>query len=308
MRVNIYTSYFGGPYQWGRDLALALGENGIETGHIHTFSRRLAGLFLQNADVVHTTVPFPIKLWDKPIVMTIQGDYTVERNILQRYYPKTMAQADALTTSSDHLRKQIPMPNAVLIPNAIFPEKFKRTVHGTRRNLNLVTVMNLYFRGKVQGLIDVIEALRISGLRDFRYIIVGDGPYKPMIEEYARKSGLNILFSGVLDDIGLVLANSDIFLYCTHQDSFPNVIIEAMASGLPVLSNDFGSMRDIINHGVDGYVVSNVEDYASCLKMLFGDAGLRKRVGEVAQDTVERRFNWHTIVKQFIEIYDKVVS
>ena len=304
MQVDILTSYFGGPYQWGCDLATALRNNGYSVNHINAFSKRFVGMFAQNADIVHTTIPFPIKMWKKPMVVTVQGDYTEEKNILQRYYPKVVEKADALTTSSRYIKDKLLLDRAVIIPNAVFPERFKVAEHGTRKTLNLATIMNFYIKGKVKGLVDMIGIMRDSGVRDFRHIIVGDGPYRGWVEETAAKSGLDIRLSGILDDVSLVLSNSDIFLYMSYQDSFPNVVAEAMASGLPVLTNRFASVEDIITHGKDGLIADDPYDFAMQFAELSSRVTMRRRLGGTAIDTVERKFNWHTIVKQFMEIYE----
>lgn len=309
MRVSIFTSYFGGPYQWGCDLVSELRANGVDAQHVSTLYRRVLGLINVNTDVVHTTIPFPIKMWRKPILLTVQGDFTNESNILQKYYPKIIRQANAITTSSNYLKISIPLPDkTMLIPNAVFPERFKIAKHGTRKRLNFATIMNFYIKGKVSGLIDMFDVMRNSGLTNFRHIIVGEGTYKPMIEEYARKTKLEIIFSGRLDNVSLVLANSDIFLYYTHQDSFPNVIAEAMASGLPVLTNNFGSMNDIIKHGYDGLVAETPEKYGEYLKRLFDDVEYRRQLGERARESVEEKFSWHVIAKQFMKLYEEIQS
>lgn len=306
MQVNLLTSYFGGPYQWGCDLAKALRENGYSVNHINAFSKRFAGMFAQNADIVHTTIPFPIKMWKRPMVVTVQGDYTEEKNILQRYYPKLVEQGHALTTSSRYIKEKLSLDRAVVIPNAVFPERFKVAEHGTRKTLNLATIMNFYIKGKVKGLIDMIGIMKDSGVRDFQHIIVGDGPYRPWVEETVEKSGLDIKLSGMLNDVSLVLANSDIFLYMSYQDSFPNVIAEAMTSGLPVLTNRFASVEDIITHGKDGLIADDPYDFAMQFAELSKRVTMRRRLGEEAIGTVERNFNWHLVVLRFMEIYERI--
>lgn len=306
MKVCIFTSYFGGPYQWGCDLAQELVANGVKVRHVHNFVERLMGLVSVKADVIHTTIPFPLKLWRKPVLLTIQGDFSIEKNILAKYYPKAIRQASALTTSSSYLKEKIPLPGATLIPNAVYPEKFRLAKHGTRQKLNLATVMNFYFEGKVKGIIDMLNILRDSGLSNFRHVIVGDGPYREQLEKYATDTKMDIIFTGTLQDVSLVLSNSDIFLYYTHQDSFPNVVAEAMASGLPVLTNNFGSMGDIINNGHDGLVAETPAQYTADLRNLFDSASYRRELGERARVSVEEKFNWHVIARKFIKLYEEI--
>ena len=309
IKVDLFTARAGGPYQWGRDLLTELPRWGIEATHIASYNGYVASLLRTDADLVHTTIPIPFKLWRKPTLLTVQGDYTEEHNFLQRYYPMMVANADAITTSSQHVKDKIPLPaTATVIPNPIFPDRFKATEHGTREKLNLVTVMNLYFKDKVQGLVDLFSALEKSGLTNFRCIVVGDGPYKHAIEAHALRTGLDIIFSGMLEDVGLALSNSDIFVYYTHQDSFPNTITEAMASKLPVVINNFGSIGEIVEHGHDGLVADNPEQFAEALRSLFASAKYRRELGKNARASVVKKFNWRVVIRRFLEIYGRLLG
>lgn len=309
VKVSLFTARAGGPYQWGQDLAVELPRWGIETSHIASYAGYARALLKTNADLIHTTIPIPLKLWRKPILLTVQGDYTEEHNILQKHYPAMVASAHAITTSSQYVKDKIPLPaTTTVIPNPIFPGRFKATEHGTRERLNLATVMNFYFKSKVQGLVDLFTALEESKLTDFRCIVVGDGPYRHAVEAHALRTGLDIIFCGRLEDVGLVLSNSDIFVYYTHQDSFPNAITEAMASKLPVVINNFGSIGEIVEHGRDGLVADNPEQFAEMLRSLFTDAKYRRELGENARASVERKFSWQGVIGRFLQIYSKLLG
>jgi hypothetical protein len=119
----------GGPFNWAKDLACALNQSGMQAKHIHSLPALVGLCFYQDADIVRTTVPIPFKLWKRPVVLTVHGDYTVEKNLWQRFYPKTIAQADAITTPSQYLKQKLGLENAIVIPNALFPEKFKLAEH-----------------------------------------------------------------------------------------------------------------------------------------------------------------------------------
>ena len=308
-KVALFTARAGGPYQWGQDLEEELPRWGIEANHVASYAKYVASLLRTDADLIHTTVPIPMKLWNRPTLLTVQGDYTEERTLLQKYYPAMVAKASAVTTSSQYIKCKIPLPtNTVVIPNPIFPDRFKATEHGTRKRLNLVTVMNLYFKDKVRGLVDLFSALEKSELTNFRCIVVGDGPYKHIIEAHALRTGLDIIFCGRLEDVGLVLANSDIFVYYTHQDSFPNVITEAMASKLPVVINSFGSLGEIVEHGYDGLVADSPEQFAEELRSLFASVERRRELGENARASVVRKFNWRVVVDRFLQIYGRLLG
>ena len=126
MKVNVLTPVRkGGPYSWGVDLTYMLNQNGIPTKHVHSLPMLLGSCLHQSTDVVHTSVPIPFKLWKRPTVFTVHGDYTVEQNMWQRFYPRTIAHASAITAPSQYLKQKLGLERATVIPNALFVEQFK---------------------------------------------------------------------------------------------------------------------------------------------------------------------------------------
>ena len=63
IKVDLFTARAGGPYQWGRDLLTELPRWGIEATHIASYNGYVASLMRTDADLIHTTVPIPFKLW-----------------------------------------------------------------------------------------------------------------------------------------------------------------------------------------------------------------------------------------------------
>lgn len=307
MKIKLMTAYSGGPYRWGVDLAKGLEDRGIEIRQVTNRVAMLFNLMHQSGiDIVHSTVPLPFKVWRKPLVVTIKGDYTIEYNIYQKYYPRLIEQADIVTTPSEYMKGKIGMPDAVVIPNAIYPETCIPVQHRKRQDLNIATVMNFFFKGKADGLIKLAELMNRMDLPGFRYIVVGDGPYCKNAMDIAKSYGNQMKFSGFLQEPRLVLGNSDIFLYYSYHDNFPNVILEAMAYGLPVITNQVGAVSEIIKNGYDGFVAQNDNEYMEILEILARDVDLRKQIGGNARRSVEEHFNWADIIGRYVKIYERL--
>ncbi len=308
MNVRIVTSRFGGPFQWGCGLSRALRLKGYRVNQTSTLAGYVKNMVFPDCDMVHTTVPILCEWRKRPIVVTVKGDFTSERSVWQRLYPKLINQAAAVTVPSNYIKERVSIEKAIVIPNAVFPEDAKVVSHKTDGRMHLVTVMNFYFKDKADGCVRMLELLKGGGVGNLLQIIVGEGTYLPSVREYSKNCELDVRFSGYLPNPYMALYNSDVFLYYSHHDNFPNVILEAMASGLPVLTNKVGAVKEMIESGVDGLIAEDDEQYVGYLKRLVSDTDLRKRLGVEARRKVERCFNWNILVDRYIEIYEKVLS
>ena len=272
MKINILTPpRLGGPFYLAKDLVSSLNKSGVKAEHLYEVRKVLLSPFYQNADIVHTLIPTPFKLWKKPVVLTILGDYTIEPNIWQRFYPKTIAQANAITVPSQHLKQKLGLNEAVVIPNAVFPERFKPAQYEARDKLNLVTVMSFYFSNKVKGLLNIVEVLNKIQNHRFKYTIIGGGRSLDTIKHQVAGTKVDVNFTGFLPDPKPTLAASDIFLYYSYHDAFPIAILEAMASGLPVITNNVGAVSEMIDNGENCYIAQSDKNYLEHLLNLVGD-------------------------------------
>jgi glycosyltransferase involved in cell wall biosynthesis len=304
MKVSLLTPIrMGGPYSWGKDLTYVLNQNGVLAKHVHSLPMLAGSCLYQPADIVHTTVPIPFRLWKRPVVFTIKADYTIEKNTWQRFVPKTIAQASVLTVPSHYLKQKLGLRGATVIPNALFPDRFKPVAHRGKEVLNLVTVTNFHFLDKAKGLINVAKVLERLQNKNIKYTVIGGGIYLKQVKEEVTKRRISVEFTGFLTDPKPFLAASDIFLYYSYQDNFPNVILEAMACGLPVVTNNVGAVSEIIQNEKDGYIAATDDAYLEYLLNLLSDVELRTKIGENARKAVEAKFEWAKIVDEYIKIY-----
>jgi glycosyltransferase involved in cell wall biosynthesis len=308
MKVNLLTSIRkGGPYRWGEDLTYMLNKNHIAAKHVHNLPMLLGSCFYQDGDIVHTAVPIPFKLWKTPIVFTIHADYTIEQNVWQRFCPKTIVQASTITTPSQYLKQKLGLQRVTVIPNAIFSDRFKPVQHREKEVLNLVTVTNFHFLDKAKGLANVCKILERIQNKSIKYTVVGGGTYLKQVKEEIPKHRISVEFTGFLNHPEHTLAQSDIFFYYSYQDNFPIVILEAMACGLPVITNDVGAVTEIIENEKDGYIATSDETYLEYLLNLIRNPNLRAKIGREGRKAVETKFNWEKIVNKYIEIYKELL-
>jgi len=128
--------------------------------------------------------------------------------------------------------------------------------------------------------------------RDIHIIIAGDGPYMQELKRLMGDNG-NITFTGYLkgSDLSQAYASSDVFIFPSTTDTFGNVVIEAQASGLPVIVTDQGGPKENMIDGETGYIVpaDNADAFVSRILGLYDDRDLLKRMRNNARNYMVAR-------------------
>lgn len=104
--------------------------------------------------------------------------------------------------------------------------------------------------------------------KDVKFAIVGDGPYRKEIEGKAK----NIIFTGFFDkeELAIAYASSYLFVFPSTTETFGNVVLEALACGLPVLVSDKGAACENVIQGINGFIVkdNNIKEYINLINNL----------------------------------------
>ena len=95
---------------------------------------------------------------------------------------------------------------------------------------------------------------------------------------------------------------------CSETESAPLTLLEGMSSGLPVVATRVGGIPEIVDDGVNGFLVQskNPEAIAERILDLNADPELRRRLGDAARETVLERYTAEKVVGQYMEIYEEV--
>jgi glycosyltransferase involved in cell wall biosynthesis len=182
-----------------------------------------------------------------------------------------------------------------------------RRAHGIADDAVVVTfVSRLVWEKGLDVYADVIEALQHRNV-SHRSLIVGDGPARDALE--ARLP--NAVFTGYLegDALSRAYASSDVFLFPSDTETFGNVTLEAMASGLPTVCADAVGSRDLVDDGTTGVLCppGDATAFADAVERLVADAALRKRMRTAARDRAQT-FTWATILARMNTYYDEVLA
>lgn len=153
---------------------------------------------------------------------------------------------------------------------------------------------------------DVIERLERQGVFH-RSLIVGDGPAREELESRLP----NTIFTGFLEgtELARAYAASDIFLFPSDTETFGNVTLEAMASGLPTVCADAAGSRDLVEDGTTGRLCppGNVEAFTDAVCTLVVDDIRRDRMGTAARKRAQD-FTWPAVLDRMSRYYDEVLA
>jgi glycosyltransferase involved in cell wall biosynthesis len=259
-------------------------------------------LNLQTSGIYHTDIPEYVRI--------LTDDRFLE-SLAWSYMQWLYGQVDTVFVNSEQYRK-------CWIDRGFAPEKLKilprgldtDLFHPTRRDpaswqrfgVNGSGVRLLYV-GRIsrEKDLDVLAAaydkVRAAG-QPVQLFLVGHGPYSEALAEALPDA----VFLGYLtgEPLATAYASADIFVFPSTTDTFGNVVIEAQASGLPVIVSDVGGPKELVEDGVNGLVTKarNVEDVARAITLLAGDQKMRARMGDKARQSVVDR-SWPGAFQKF---------
>jgi len=160
----------------------------------------------------------------------------------------------------------------------------------------------------VQYLIRAMKQVQ-DKIPDARLIIVGDGEEREMLETLSIHLDIQryVQFIGVVphEKVKTFMQQADIFVLPSLSEGFPNVILEAMACGLPVIASRVGGIPDIITNTTNGYLVEakDSDDLADKIVLLLSDAALRKKISENNRHLV-KKYAWEKVIADLEKIYE----
>lgn len=153
------------------------------------------------------------------------------------------------------------------------------------------------------------EASRSERLR---LVIVGDGELRGELEQESRRLGIadQVWFAGDRGDVPQMLRTFDIFVLPSLGEGISNTVLEAMASGLPIVATRVGGNPELVSDGESGVLVppARADLLCSAIAALAHDEALRRSCGANARREVLRRFDWDRCVAQYLGLYDELLG
>jgi len=288
-----------------------------------------------NPDLIHiqSTSPnfslFGIYMLKKfPILITLHGyfnqEYKVHIGIRKIFYRVFCAPIErfallkipyiiVLCPQIEKIIRKITKSKIFTISNGIDLDYIQKINSYEKKDHPAIFFLGYLTKGK--GVEDLIKAIQLVKIKtdNVRLYIGGIGPYMTKLKELVHDLHLNenVTFLGLLDDKEkfAYMKSMDIFVLPSHWESFPIVLLEAMACGKPIITTDVGGNPFAVKDGVNGFLVNPGywQQLSDKLIYLLNDKTLIKKMGQESKKRAVD-FDWNFIAQQTIETYGKIVN
>jgi glycosyltransferase involved in cell wall biosynthesis len=301
----------------------------------HALARRLRET-RYDALHVHWLVPNAAMVYDisasmrVPLVISLHGSDVF---MAERFWParvlarRALARAGAVTACSSDLLERVLRLGAAperarTVPYGVDLNAFgpAAQVPGMRARLGVAEgaclVLALGRLVEKKGFRYLIEAA--AGLPNVHVVIAGQGDLRWALQRHAHECGAVVTLAGNLDrqSIAAALAAADIVAIPSvvdqagNVDGLPNALLEALASGRPVVASRVAGIPDVVRDGDSGLLVPEKDASAlrSALERLSADPGERERLGRAARAFAEQHLSWAAAARTFEEAYAQAAA
>jgi len=262
------------------------------------------------------------KLYKIPYIVSLRGgdvpgfrpyDFDLYHKLLSPFLRVIWKNASAIVANSNGLRElalkfdsrfEIP-----IIPNGVDLED----IQAAEREWSPPRLLSVGRLVHQKGLDLAMHAL--AGLKDqeWTWEIVGDGPQIHMLKSLAEKLEIeeHIVFTGWQERLQLNerYKRSNLFLFPSRHEGMPNAVLEAMASGLPVIASRIAGNEELVINDETGLLFpsENVEALRDALKKLLNDAPLRQQMGTASRHRVVEYYSWDNTAKQYALLLENTI-
>lgn len=219
----------------------------------------------------------------------------------------------------EHLRRRAHMAAGRLrcIPGGVDVEAIESAQPLTRAEMGIeedcAVVLWVGRLDPIKGLDELLAAFRnVAVERRAILILVGDGPHRPVVESKVGEYGLGdrVRMPGRRSDVSRFLKAADLFVFPSRTEGMPNALLEAMASGLAVVTTDVPGCRDVVEDGKTGVLVpfGDVGALSAALCKLLTDNDTRQALGERAAREVRSHYSFDRCVSEYAALYECVLG
>jgi len=286
-------------------------------------------------DIVHIHYPLPPLIHTSlPIIVTVHTlitysgltehilslkslTYKMFSRFIFPFERKILKNASLLTSVSHTVAKELQnfhgfnVNDIAVVGNGVDINFF------TPRESNINASYVLY-SGRIEyskGLVDFVKSARYicRECPSTFFILAGNGPFEFQLRKLIKETGLskNFFLIGEVDRETLrrYYQNASVLVLPSYYESFPNVILEAMACGIPVVTTNVCDMKKIVKKET-GLIVPprNPKALGKAVVKLLKDEGLRKKMGKASRERVKRFYSWNVVSDKILDYYRSVMK
>jgi glycosyltransferase involved in cell wall biosynthesis len=300
-------------YKFLKSIIQIIKNNRIDLVHSHTWGTDFYGYWAS-------------KILGVPMISTIHNRYYIfekwDRRISYRVLISQIEKIVAVSADIQRLLRgdlKLKPGKISLIYNGIDTQRYESgfDLHSIRKELSLSE--GELFIGNVGNLREVKDhhtlILAFHQVSSFfpqsKLLIVGDGELKSDLHKLSAQLGLEkkILILGHRQDVALLLSLLDIFVLSSRSEGCSISLLEAMASGKPVIATRVGGNPELVMEGKTGLLVPSAEPekLAETIIQLLKDEKLREKRGEEGRKRVREKFSRESMVKNYGELYSQIL-
>jgi glycosyltransferase involved in cell wall biosynthesis len=271
---------------------------------IGTYAAKLAGL---NHIISWEAVTQPYKL-----------KHLTAYRLASKWFARSVAVSHAIERQLNHQRHVSPLKTCT-IQYGVDIKRFApgkdrglyKELNLNSRNILIGTVARLTEQKGHRYLIEAMpEVLRLFPTA--RFIFIGDGPLYTELDGQTRSLGVSeaVHFLGFRTDISRLLQNFDLFVLPSIYEGLPNVVLEAMACGLPVIATAVDGTPEAVVHGKTGILVPSRQPkfLEDAMILLLNEPGKLKQFGQAGRKRIENEFSLESQVAQFVALYQSMLQ
>jgi glycosyltransferase involved in cell wall biosynthesis len=210
----------------------------------------------------------------------------------------------------------VPPDNVLVIRNSIQAERFADNAPGHRDELrSLFPAAPAVIVGAVgrlspeKGFDVLVEAAAImtAAHPEVGFALFGDGPQQSRLVRRIADLGLQQRFvlAGFRDDLDRFIPHFDLQVLPSYTEGLPNVVLESLAAGVPVVATRVGGTPEVVDDGVNGYLVppGDARTLAERISSLVDSADLRRRMGAAGRERVLREFTFQRQAGEYLDLF-----
>lgn len=263
------------------------------------------------------------RLLKKPVITTLRGsdvNLMAKSGLMRLLVRYCFVMSRQVVTVSPSLQQTLAtcfpaFTNKIsMIANGIAPAFFA----ASEKRDNAAAPPRFLYAGNLipgKGVQVILEAAASLTEKDWLLDIVGDGPEREKLEAFCQANGLNgkVRFHGTVapERMPDFMANADIFVFASFAEGRPNVVLEAMAAGLPVLASSIPAVQDLITPGKEGLLFppGDARQLTSQMVQLLSSPTERRSIGEQARRTVAALgLSWEETGRRYATLYKAALS